>query len=220
MLEQDEQEGLGSYLRRVRKAAGKSLIQVQREAGLSPSYLSQLETGQRERPHPRYLEKLAEYYEVSRQELLRRAGYGSDPDLEEIDELRRALEFAVADPRWGVLLMRHAVEVYQLWTGKRLLGGDPSQPSERAELVFGQVLQFLLSRLGYLPGTPGSPAAERRVVTHEMAHLLATRILHGVGSEPGEPPHPGRTNPDDAAGARQPRNESNRKKRTGHGGQD
>jgi transcriptional regulator with XRE-family HTH domain len=68
---------LGRYLRKLRKQANKSLRQVQREAGISASYLASIENGDRKIPRQRFLERLAECYGRSPQKVLRVAGYAT-----------------------------------------------------------------------------------------------------------------------------------------------
>lgn len=68
----------GSYLRQLRKDRGLTLKELEKLAGLSYSYLSQLETGSRGtkgRPLPDVLDKLAGPLRVSYSELMIKAGY-------------------------------------------------------------------------------------------------------------------------------------------------
>lgn len=68
-------KALASYLRNIRKQRGLSLKKVEKAAGVSNAYLSQLERGRRNPPHPDILKKLAKVYEVPLTELLSAAGY-------------------------------------------------------------------------------------------------------------------------------------------------
>ena len=69
---------IGPYLKELR--GDRSLRQVARDSGVSDPFLSQIEKGQRN-PGLRILRKLADFYEVSLNDLLRRAGY-----LEEVED--------------------------------------------------------------------------------------------------------------------------------------
>ena len=66
---------LGSFLAKARSAAGKSLRAVEREAGISNAYLSQLETGKIKAPAPQSLHRLAEVYRVPYELLMELAGF-------------------------------------------------------------------------------------------------------------------------------------------------
>ena len=124
---------IGPYLRELR--GDRSLREVYRASGVSDPFLSQIEKGQR-RPGPRILRKLAAYYEVSLNDLLRRAGYleeeeVEDPDADEEANIERAFNYVLADPRFnfgtrleGPLttdVKRFMVKMYEELTDKRLL---------------------------------------------------------------------------------------------------
>ena len=66
---------LGSYLRSLREAQRLTLRAVEKEAGISNAYLSQLETDKIRKPSPTCLYKLSQWYKVSYEDLMRRAGY-------------------------------------------------------------------------------------------------------------------------------------------------
>lgn len=66
---------LGSELRRIRKARGATLRRVEETTGISNAYLSQLENSKIAKPSPNFLYKLAEFYEVPYEDLMRAAGY-------------------------------------------------------------------------------------------------------------------------------------------------
>ena len=63
------------YLKNLRTKQGLKLREVERLTKISNSYLSQIETGKRNPPHPDILKKLAPIYEVSLKELMEKAGY-------------------------------------------------------------------------------------------------------------------------------------------------
>lgn len=73
-------ENVGEYLRNLR--GEKSLGQVEMLTGITKSYLSKVERGQRGVPSPKVLLKLSEVYETDYNELLDNVGYtDSEPEL-------------------------------------------------------------------------------------------------------------------------------------------
>lgn len=66
---------LSKTLRKVRGVRGATLRQVEKATGVSNAYLSQLENGSTSKPSPEILMKLAGFYEVPYESLLRSAGY-------------------------------------------------------------------------------------------------------------------------------------------------
>ena len=126
-------EEIGPLLRRLRGEI--SLRDVGRLTGISNSYLSQIERGDR-RPGPNVLKRLSSLYGVEVQDLLQRAGFLEDPDDvaprdDEPQEVERAYQYVLADPKFrvgtrpsGPLSLeakRFIVEMYERFTGKRLL---------------------------------------------------------------------------------------------------
>lgn len=65
----------GGYLRELRRIAGLTLKQVETKARVSNAYLSQIERGLRNPPHPDILKRLAAVYETPHTDLLGKAGY-------------------------------------------------------------------------------------------------------------------------------------------------
>ena len=123
-------EEIGPLLKRLR--GEHSLRDVQRLTGVSSSYLSLVERGYL-KPGVNLLNKLAILYGVDPTELLHRANrLGSgDPSDDNPLEVERAYRYVMADP---VLHMgtrpdgpmplktkRFIVEMYERYTGKRLL---------------------------------------------------------------------------------------------------
>jgi transcriptional regulator with XRE-family HTH domain len=77
----------GQFLKSLREQKGVSLVDVEKATGISNAYLSQLETGARRRlPPPDRLRMIADYYNVTGQELLKAAGYLDEKDVEETYE--------------------------------------------------------------------------------------------------------------------------------------
>ena len=128
----DQDLALGPLLRRLRGET--SLRAVHRLTGISYPYLSQIEQGHRQ-PGPRLLQRLAALYGVPVHDLLQRAGHledgGEPPPVDETQEVERAYQYVLADPQFrlgtrprGPLSAeskRFIVEMYQHFTGKRLL---------------------------------------------------------------------------------------------------
>lgn len=91
----DSISAYGKYLRELRKNKGLTLKELGKQAGLSYSYLSQLERGERGTegiPSPQILKKLAEPLGVSHNELMLEAGYISVDDVNYHFEARRFLD--------------------------------------------------------------------------------------------------------------------------------
>ncbi len=122
------------YLKKLRKDKGLTLKQVERAAKVSNAYLSLVERGRRNPPHPDILSRLAKVYEVSQRDLLVAAGYLEDDPSERMEraQVEKAYEHVIRDPnyRHGTRLKgshlsleakRFIVELYESTTGRRLL---------------------------------------------------------------------------------------------------
>ena len=84
----------GNYLKELRARKGVSLKKVEEATGISNAYLSQLENGIRRRiPTSKRLNALADYYNVSILQLLKKAGYLETGDLGETREEKIKKEF-------------------------------------------------------------------------------------------------------------------------------
>ena len=128
--ERGGEEDIGPLLKRLRGRV--SLREVTRRTGVSSSYLSQIERGEKQ-PGANLLRKLADLYRVDPEALIRRAGHGSQPDpfSDEAQDVERAYRFVLDDPAFrvgtrpdGPLTVnakRFIVEMYEKFTGKRLL---------------------------------------------------------------------------------------------------
>ena len=123
---------IGELLRNLR--GDRTLREVEQQAGIPNSYLSNVESGGK-RPGLKTLSKLANYYGVPLEELLEVAGLpsGKDTDSNPVSALdvHRAFDFLMADPaliqyarpaqRLSTETQRFIVELYQHYTGKKLL---------------------------------------------------------------------------------------------------
>ena len=129
-LELHANEEIGPLLRRLRGEL--SLRDITRLTGISSSYLSQLERGER-RPGRSVLKRLARTYNVDLRELLKRAGYGPmpDPNSNESLEVERAYRYVLSDPVFrvgtrpdgplSISAKRFIVEMYEKFTDRKLL---------------------------------------------------------------------------------------------------
>lgn len=124
----------GDFLKELRERKGVSLKKVEEETNVSNSYLSQLETGERRRlPPPDKLKTLANFYNVSIKQLLEKAGYYGENDIEETKEqkIEKAFLHVISDPafKYGTRLKgkydldgkRFIVEMYEKLTNKKIL---------------------------------------------------------------------------------------------------
>jgi HTH-type transcriptional regulator, competence development regulator len=93
----DQQFTLGEALRHMRTAQGLKLRDVEKGAGVSNAYLSQIETGKIDKPSPNILYKLAELYGASYDALMELAGYVSRRDTEKPRVLTGAALSAIED---------------------------------------------------------------------------------------------------------------------------
>ena len=110
-----------------------SLKKVEKAAGVSNAYLSQLERGRRNPPHPDILKRLAKVYEVPVTELLSAAGYLEEKQESRKQNVEQAFQHVITDPKYqyGTRLKgaelsleakRFIVEMYEKMTKRRLLG--------------------------------------------------------------------------------------------------
>ncbi len=122
----------GAYLRELRRAKGLSLKKVEQAAGVSNAYVSQIERGLRNPPHPEILNRLAKIYGVPARDLLIAAGYLKEEHGITREEIERAYGHVLSDPQYrqGTRLKgqplkldakRFIVEMYEKATGRKLL---------------------------------------------------------------------------------------------------
>jgi len=129
-------ESFGNYVRRLRKSKGLTLKQVENQAKVSNAYISQIERGLRNPPHPDILKRLAKAYDVQHRELLVAAGYLEEDsaDTAKRRQIEEAYEHVRTDPTFkqGTRLKgtqvsletkRFIVEMYEKLTQRQLLKG-------------------------------------------------------------------------------------------------
>lgn len=81
-------EPLGMYLQKIRIERGLTLRDVDHKTGLSFSYISMLEKGERTNPTPEALRKLADVYGLDYLDLAVRAGIITKDELAMIDNMK------------------------------------------------------------------------------------------------------------------------------------
>jgi transcriptional regulator with XRE-family HTH domain len=124
----------GEFLKGLRDRQRMSLRDVERECGVSNTYLSQIEKGERSAPSPDILRKLARAYNVPSRYLMEQAGYLDEPEVTATDEERvdAAFDYVMADPDYklGARIRREGLNTeakrgivitYETVTGKKLL---------------------------------------------------------------------------------------------------
>src|SRR5690348_4786930 len=94
--------GFGPYLKKLRKEKSLTLKAVEAKAQVSNAYISQLERGLRNPPHPDILKRLAAAYDVAHRDLLVAAGYlveetAADKERRQVDS---AFEHVRSDPNY------------------------------------------------------------------------------------------------------------------------
>jgi transcriptional regulator with XRE-family HTH domain len=86
---------------RLREASGLSLREAGAKAGLSSTYLHQIEKGDRNPPQTEKLEILADVYGVPREAVLAAAGQGGERQKRQFyDALDHAFEFVTRHPKF------------------------------------------------------------------------------------------------------------------------
>jgi len=125
----------GPYLRELRREARLTLKQVETGGRISNAYLSQIERGLRNPPHPDILKRLAAVYDVPHADLLIAAGYlenHAQPTGVSRVQIEAAYKHVLSDPqfRHGTRLKgsaislegkRFIVEMYEKLTHRTLL---------------------------------------------------------------------------------------------------
>ena len=123
---------IGQLLRNLR--GNRTLREVEQGANIPNSYLSNVENGAK-RPGVKTLSKLANYFQVPLEELLQVAGLPHNNTNGTIPfsalDIHRSFDFLMADPalshyqkpkdQLSTDTQRFIVEMYQHYTGKRLL---------------------------------------------------------------------------------------------------
>ena len=123
---------IGELLRTLR--GDRTLRDMERDTGIPNAYLSNLELGTK-KPGLKTLTKLSAYHEVPLNELLRVAGlpheeHEQDREISAID-IKRSFNFLASDPDLypfpipaeplSLDIQRYIVQLYQHYTGKKLL---------------------------------------------------------------------------------------------------
>ncbi|NMO97450.1 helix-turn-helix domain-containing protein [Paenibacillus lemnae] len=98
-----EAKEFGSYLRELRKNANLTMRKLDSLSGVSHSYISQLERGERGIPSPDILKKLADPLNISYMDLLHKAGHSPVGDQSNNRSLRKMPEVMNAISYKGLL---------------------------------------------------------------------------------------------------------------------
>ena len=134
-MNEEERTRFGEYIASLRKKHGLTLRDVEADAGISPSYLSQIEKGIRNPPRPDVLRRMARLYKVNLSVLMVAAGYQDREESELYDhdaEVERAFRYVVEDPNYQfgthmgaseltIAAKKFVLEVYADMTGTDLL---------------------------------------------------------------------------------------------------
>ncbi|MEW6536421.1 MAG: helix-turn-helix domain-containing protein [Candidatus Auribacterota bacterium] len=124
---------LSEYLKKLR--GNLSIRNLSEKTGISNAYLSQLESGKRDSPHPEILKKLARFYGIPVIEILKHAGY-LDDEMDEKESYEEKVDrlflHVINDPefqygtrmkcQYDLAAKRFIIEMYEKLTGKKLLG--------------------------------------------------------------------------------------------------
>jgi len=123
---------LSNYLKKLRREM--SIRQVAEKTGISNAYLSQLESGKRNKPHPKVLKKLARFYGMPVIEFLKKAGYLDEVISEEEtyeEKIDRLFQYITNKPDYkfghrikGAVtteVKKFVIEMYQKASGEKLL---------------------------------------------------------------------------------------------------
>ena len=123
------QKNLGEYLKNLREEKGYSIQRVSKETGISDPFLYQLEKGEKSLTSADFFNKLANYYKIKVHELLKRAGYLPEDNLDEtldkaIDVVTKDKTYKIGPAFWSKLTFPEKIEVltmYERATGKKIL---------------------------------------------------------------------------------------------------
>lgn len=128
-------DNFGEYVRELRKRSRLTLKQAEERGVASNAYLSQLERGNRKRPHPDILKRMADVYHEPLKNLLIAAGYLA-PEMQnkstEKERVESAFKQVQNDPqisqgtrrrdlKLSLASKRYIVEMYGDLTGRKLL---------------------------------------------------------------------------------------------------
>lgn len=125
----------GKYLKKLRKERGLTIRELEELAGVSNSYISQIELGQRSVPSPDILKKLAEPLGVTYSDLMYEAGY-----LEEAQKARHeeAVEDFSDDLNEGTYDIAHLLELAEtiLYKGRKLTKPERQKALDIIRVLF------------------------------------------------------------------------------------
>lgn len=127
-----QEQELAQYLKELR--GNLSIRQLAEQTGISNAYLSQLESGKRDNPHPNVLKDLANFYGIPIIEFLKRAGYlDEDSKIKETYEgkIDRLFKYVTNNPKYKyghrikgevtLEIKKFVIEMYEKATKEKLL---------------------------------------------------------------------------------------------------
>ncbi len=123
------QKRLGAFLAELRESKNLSLQRVSKETGISDPFLYQLERGERALTNPVFFNKIASFYEIKVEELLKRAGYIPEESIDEIldqavQKIIRDKSYNLKAPLFAKLTFKEKIDLITLYekaTRKKLL---------------------------------------------------------------------------------------------------
>jgi transcriptional regulator with XRE-family HTH domain len=150
----NKENSLGKYLKQLREQKGASLLDAEKATGISNAYLSQLETGARKRlPTAERLRQIADYYNVSMQEIMAKAGYYEPKDIKETykQKIEKIFLHIIHDPQFN--------------TGQRI---DPSELTLDAKRFVVEMFNYNLGKNSYF----NNPQAAGRIIDKNVVKSL------------------------------------------------
>ena len=129
-----ENKNFSFFLKSLRKKKAVSLREVEKHTGISNAYISQIENGEINRiPEPFRMRKLADYYNVTMEEMLFHAGYIDEHNVGETLESRvdKTFEKILSKPefeygsrinkdKYDIELKRFIIKMYEQLTKENI----------------------------------------------------------------------------------------------------
>jgi transcriptional regulator with XRE-family HTH domain len=100
----ESNQTFGEYLKQLRKKKGLTIKKLAELAGLSPSYLSRIERGERNIPNARFLKKLASPLNLTPQQMMIAAGYLNNDEPDKPSLYKEREEDSGASSSWQEII--------------------------------------------------------------------------------------------------------------------
>lgn len=149
-LNANDRVEFAEYLRALRAKSGLTQREVEKRCGISGAYLALLETGRRNPPSYKYLERLAQVYQADLDQVLSKAGYKQSWKGLSVtpERIGWAFDTAIRDPQFShglqiptedlhIRAKAFIVELYQRATDRILL--TPQERNETINVANGMV---------------------------------------------------------------------------------